>query len=71
MKKEDYKVLCTCGHMLEEHHLSYFMDGSSRVLGEECEFYGFNESGGMMYNEEGQWVDHCYRFIPIKEENNE
>ena len=32
MKKEDYKILCICGHMLEDHHISYFMDGSSRVL---------------------------------------
>ena len=69
MNEEDYKVLCICGHMLEDHHLSYFMDGSGRVWAEECEFYGTNEDGGMMPNPviRDAWMDHCYKFTPVKE----
>ena len=69
MQQEDYEVLCICGHMLEDHHLSYFAKGPVGVLAEECEFDGFNETGGMIL-ENGEWVEHCYRFTPV-EENNE
>ena len=34
------------------------------MFADECEFYGFNETGGMQYVD-GKWVDHCQRFRPI------
>jgi len=67
MKKEDYEALCICGHTLEDHHLSYFMNASGEVWAEECEFYGFNEFGGMIPDENGKWIVHCNRFTPVKE----
>jgi hypothetical protein len=71
MKKEDYEVLCVCGHTLEDHHLSHFAHAGGAVIAEECEFYGFNEFGGMIQDENGYWIRHCYRFTPVKEEVNE
>jgi hypothetical protein len=59
-------ALCTCGHTLEDHHRWWLQGGGS--FADECEFYGFNEIGGMMLNEEGKWVDHCHKFTPLKEE---
>lgn len=29
----------------------------------ECEHYGFNECGGMMPDKEGNWVEHCHRYV--------
>ena len=48
---------CKCGHKEEDHH---WPKG-------ECEYYGFNESGGMMpapMDEEGKepWILHCYAY---------
>lgn len=52
--------LCVCGHFELDHHRSWFSNGYKLV--EECEFYGFNESGGMEYTSEGRWIEHCQRF---------
>lgn len=67
----DYSRICACGHPAGDHHISYFAGGG--VLVEECEFYGWNEAGGMMPDDldsdadEWKWVDHCQRFKPIQE----
>jgi hypothetical protein len=65
---KDENLLCTCGHTLIDHHISYLMGGSVWV--EECEFYGFNESSGMKQDENGQWIVHCMKFTPVKEKIN-
>lgn len=36
--------MCTCGHKTEDHHAVYWPLGMTL---DECEFYGFNEHGGM------------------------
>lgn len=51
--------LCVCGHKLEDHHRSWFRNGGMIV--EECEFEGYNETGGMMYIA-GKWLEHCKKF---------
>lgn len=56
MNDED---LCVCGHQAFEHHRSWF--GSGGALIEECEAFGYNETGGMELVD-GNWVDHCQRF---------
>jgi len=54
---------CICGHEAIDHHTSWFVDGSGRVLYEECEFFGSNEEGGSEYVD-GKWVEHCMRYCP-------
>ena len=47
--------VCVCGHPWNEHHLSVVMradrvmtdGGREGYIPEECEFYGFNENGGL------------------------
>ena len=51
--------VCKCGHPLEDHHLSWFRGGG--IWADECEVYGFNETGGMQ-KVDGKWVDHCQHF---------
>lgn len=57
MKAND---ICECGHKADDHHISYSQ--TSGMYAEECEFYGFNEEGGMKQEEDGTWVEHCMRF---------
>ncbi len=52
--------MCVCGHVAEDHHRSWFRNGYELI--EECEYYGSNETGGAMQNDEGRWVDHCQKF---------
>jgi hypothetical protein len=53
--------ICICGHAYHCHHLGVVLNQDYRdqtgeaYLPEECEFYGFNEDGGL--DEEGN--DHC------------
>lgn len=56
--------LCRCGHLLEDHHVSFLPGGA--MLAEECEAEGSNETGGYAYRD-GQWVEHCFHFeaVPI------
>ena len=56
----DGSALCVCGHRLDDHHIVYWSGGA--VSADECEFYGFNETGGAMQDENGNWVEHCNRF---------
>jgi hypothetical protein len=53
--------VCECGHPADDHHISWWLNGG-RVI-EECEYYGFNEYGGMI-KEGDKWVEHCQRFRP-------
>lgn len=55
--------LCICGHYESDHHISWWSNGYKLV--EECEFYGFNETGGYEPTENG-WVDHCHLFKEYK-----
>ena len=60
--------ICRCGHSWEDHHLSmvmnedYVQQTGEPYIPEECEFYGFNETGGL--DAEGR--PHCeyYREEP-------
>lgn len=85
--KENYKPrysgpnrsgICVCGHSWEEHHLGVVMDMEyARSTGEgylpqECEAYGFNEAGGMVFNKaSGLWEDHCFSYRDSKEMKTE
>ena len=55
-----YSKVCRCGHLAEDHHISYFTGGG--VLIEECEAYGSNESGGLGPGGE----EHCWLFVEDK-----
>lgn len=61
---EEYDI-CVCGHFAEDHHRSWFGTGSELpgvILVDECEWYGSNETGGMMMMMDGKWIDHCHLF---------
>lgn len=58
--------ICVCGHSWEDHHLGmvmnpeYYEQTREAYVPQECEVYGFNETGGMKYDETaGEWRDHC------------
>ena len=59
--------ICICGHSWEYHHLGVVMNQEygdatgEAYVPQECEFFGFNETGGLKY-EGGDWVDHCQRY---------
>jgi hypothetical protein len=67
---------CVCGHAWERHHLGvvlnadYFEATKEAYLPQECEAFGFNEVGGLM-NVDGEWVDHCHRYVDALAEINE
>ena len=61
---DDDGPMCVCGHYLADHHRSWLRGGFE--FADECEYYGWNESGGMMQNAEGRWEEHCYRFKAAK-----
>ena len=56
--------MCVCGHSWEDHHLGmvmnsdYFEATKEAYIAQECEFYGFNEMGGL--DPEGN--DHCHSY---------
>lgn len=69
-KQHEWDRMCMCGHPAFIHHRSWWGGRAEPVI-EECEYYGFNESGGMMphpteRNQAGHpvWVQHCDRFEP-------
>lgn len=43
--------LCKCGHTLDDHHLVYWQLG---LGADECEKYGFNETGGLKQTWQGR-----------------
>ena len=59
--------VCKCGHSWDEHHLGivlnmeYYEATREGYVPQECEHYGFNESGGLMPGPYG-WVHHCTRY---------
>lgn len=61
--------ICVCGCRWDQHHLScvmnqkYIDETGEGYVPEECCAFGFNETGGMKYNEQtGQWEDHCHGY---------
>ena len=65
--------ICVCGCPWHKHHLGVVMNmdyaeetGEAYILG-ECEAFGFNEVGGMKYNDETeQWENHCHAYKDSK-----
>lgn len=55
----DDDKMCICGHAAYEHHRSWFRGGGELI--EECEAFGYNETGGMQ-NVNGRWTEHCQHF---------
>ncbi len=59
--------VCTCGCSWDKHHLAvvlnedYFRDTGEAYIPGECEAFGWNEVGGMKFENE-QWVDHCQKY---------
>ena len=61
--------ICVCGCKWEDHHLGivmreeYVQATGERYIPQECTRYGFNEVGGMKYNETTScWEDHCHSY---------
>ena len=48
-------LICHCGHAYDDHHNSGLVEGKAQ----ECEFYGFNEEGGL--DEHG--AIHCLCYV--------
>jgi len=67
--------MCVCGCSWDDHHLNtvmnqeYFKATGESYAPDECEAFGFNEVGGMMFVN-GEWVDHCHRYKDTMEDNN-
>jgi hypothetical protein len=63
--------ICVCGHPWDDHHLGIVMNPAySEQTGEsyipqECEFYGWNETGGL--DEDGK--AHCFQYQDSLEED--
>lgn len=61
--------ICVCGHSWEEHHLGlvmnrdYIMATGEGYIPQECEYYGCNEIGGMMWDKDGMLVEHCMGYV--------
>ena len=59
--------ICICGCRWDEHHLGIVMNEEYRTttgesyVPQECEAFGFNEHGGMKY-ENGEWINHCQAY---------
>jgi hypothetical protein len=56
--------MCRCGHPAGEHHRVWWSGGHTSI--DECEYWGFNESGGLRYDEVNkQWWPHCQQFKAV------
>jgi hypothetical protein len=61
--------ICKCGHSWDDHHLCCVMneDYSDQTreayIPQECEFYGFNETGGL--DDDGN--SHCFGYVDSME----
>jgi hypothetical protein len=61
--------ICRCGHSWEDHHLGVVMNREyGEATGEayvpqECEFFGFNETGGL----DADGNNHCQQYKDQKE----
>ena len=55
---------CICGHTWENHHLGVVLNEDYRnatgeaYLPQECEAFGFNETGGL----DAEGKDHCHKY---------
>jgi hypothetical protein len=64
-RKRIYSGICKCGHKFTDHHLSvvmnqdYFEATGDTYLPGECEFFGFNETGGL----DAEGKPHCHNYI--------
>lgn len=66
--------ICVCGHKWDEHHLGivlnpdYVKDTGEAYIPQECEHFGFNETGGL--DDKGK--EHCfgYRDVLWPDEHN-
>lgn len=63
-RKVIYFGTCLCGHSYEDHHLGMVLNPEAlAIMGPylqgECEFFGWNESGG--FDENGN--PHCMRYV--------
>lgn len=60
----DRTGVCRCGYSWEEHHLGvilnedYRRDTGEAYLPQECEAFGFNETGGL----DADGNNHCHRY---------
>lgn len=62
--------ICVCGCRWDKHHLGMvakqeYVDQTGEVyIAQECESFGFNEVGGMAFDEETQtWEVHCFGYL--------
>jgi hypothetical protein len=69
----DRSGICICGHRWDDHHLGvvmnlpYYEKTGEEYVPQECEYFGFNEMGGME-NKDGKWIEHCGRYRDSLEE---
>lgn len=68
--------ICRCGHPWKTHHLGmvmrqeYIDQTHEGYIPQECEAFGFNETGGMVYDvTKEEWVDHCQHYVDMGEES--
>ncbi len=67
-RKLIYSGVCLCGHSYEEHHFSIVANSeASGTMGDylpkECEFFGFDENGGL--DEDGN--EHCRHYVDAED----
>ncbi len=61
--------ICVCSHSWDDHHLGIVMNPAyidatgESYIPQECEFFGFNETGGL--DDNGH--DHCFQYKDSKE----
>ena len=54
-----------CGHSWHDHHLGIVMrqdyadETGESYIPQECEFYGFNEMGGL----DAEGNEHCHKYV--------
>ncbi len=78
--------VCKCGHSWRTHHLGVIVREdywagltleelkiAEAYIPQECEFYGFNETGGLKpditFTGDRRWIDHCHSYVDAMEEN--
>lgn len=61
MSDDEYEEMCKCGHNKGDHHLWWMVNGGG-THADECEAYGFNETGGMKPVRWRCWI--FFRLLP-------
>lgn len=60
--------ICKCEHSWDAHHLGlvakteYINQTNEYYIPGECLHYGNNEAGGLMLDDKGDWVEHCFGY---------